>query len=243
MNIEQCHKNWTELGSHDPKWVVLTDPGKSGNKWGDDEFLLTGEQEVDRIVDELRVRGIVPQFVGGRALDFGCGLGRLSQALARHFSTVDGVDISASMVEQARVINRQGPKVSFHLNIAPDLSLFPSKSFDFVLTLIALQHTPSRFQERYLSEFMRLLKPGGILCFNVMQPRTLWRRLIPEWVAEVWRSFRHKGKAYIPIYPVVHSQVIRALGPEAELVSYDAKPIEPPFSRRLQYGTYLVRRR
>jgi ubiquinone/menaquinone biosynthesis C-methylase UbiE len=147
------------------------------------------------------------------------------------------------MVEQARQKNRHGEKVAFHLNVASDLALFPSGSFDFALTLIALQHTPGRFQRKYLAEFMRVLKPGGVLYFNVMEPRTLWRRWAPEWMAELWRAFRNRGKAYIPIYPVVHSEVLRALGPEAELVSYSAAPIEPPFSHRLQYGTYCVRRR
>ena len=41
------------------------------------------------------------------ALDFGCGAGRLSRALAAHFEHVVGVDVSASMIETARALNRR----------------------------------------------------------------------------------------------------------------------------------------
>jgi 2-polyprenyl-3-methyl-5-hydroxy-6-metoxy-1,4-benzoquinol methylase len=95
MNIEDCHKNWSELGRHDAKWVVLTDPDKSGNRWQDDEFFQTGEREVDAILAGIRDKGLRLDAAGGRALDFGCGLGRLSQALARHFAAVDGVTFPA----------------------------------------------------------------------------------------------------------------------------------------------------
>ena len=46
------------------------------------------------------------------ALDFGCGIGRLSQALAEHFDQVYGVDISPKMIELARAAQSQGRALS-----------------------------------------------------------------------------------------------------------------------------------
>lgn len=42
------------------------------------------------------------------ALDFGCGVGRLTQALAAHFDEVTGVDISPSMIKLAKKYSRHG---------------------------------------------------------------------------------------------------------------------------------------
>ena len=133
------------------------------------------------MIGRLKAMDVPLRF--GRALDFGCGLGRLTQALAEHFQNVDGVDISASMIEQSRALNRQGAKVSFHLNVQPDLRSFPSDAFDFVYSAIALQHTPANFQARYIADFARVLKPGGVACFQVTRAP----------VEEVATAFRFVG--------------------------------------------------
>ena len=63
----------------------------------------TGEREISLLMHEMRSLGIsVNQH--GRALDFGCGVGRLTQALARRFDTVVGVDVSPQMVRLANSI-------------------------------------------------------------------------------------------------------------------------------------------
>ena len=49
----------------------------------------------------------------------------------------------------------------------PDLSQFPSESFDYVQTFIVLQHLHPEHQAKYLKEFVRILKPGGELVFQI----------------------------------------------------------------------------
>ena len=41
----------------------------------------------------------------GRALDFGCGAGRLTRALAARFESVVGVDVADAMLDKARALN------------------------------------------------------------------------------------------------------------------------------------------
>ena len=104
MKLEDIQKNWTALGEDDPMWAILTDPEKKGNSWTPEDFFATGKREVEEVFARLQQTGVSPQT--GCALDFGCGLGRLSQALATRFDFVDGVDISSSMIRQANEFNK-----------------------------------------------------------------------------------------------------------------------------------------
>ena len=121
--------------------------------------------DVDEALQECAEHGI--EVARGRALDFGCGVGRLTQALASHFDRVDGVDISETMVRLANEHNRWPDRVQYHVNTTDDLGLFDDESFDFVLTIIVLQHNPPDVARRYIAEFVRILRPGGIAVFDL----------------------------------------------------------------------------
>lgn len=111
----------------------------------------------------------------GSALDFGCGVGRLTQALADHFTTVIGVDVSPTMLQLASKLNRHDVRVTYVRNQAPDLSRFLSNSFDFVYSDIVLQHIEPEMSLNYLREFVRLLRPGGVAVFQLpshLRPET-----------------------------------------------------------------------
>lgn len=146
-------------------WAILTVPGLEGNKWDPEAFYKTGRDDINLLFEQLDAAGLKP--ASGRALDFGCGMGRLSFALADRFAAVDGVDVAPSMIERARQQDRGNQRCTFHLNSNPDLSLFPNDSFDFILTLITLQHMEPQYSHSYIAEFVRVLKPGGILVFQL----------------------------------------------------------------------------
>ena len=63
------------------------------------------------------------------ALDFGCGVGRLTQPLAARVRQVVGLDISDEMIRRAR---SYFPNITFHLNEKGDLSPFQSGSVDLI---------------------------------------------------------------------------------------------------------------
>jgi len=197
VNLEEAVKNWTTLGEDDPMWVVLTDPDKKGNRWGRDEFFATGRATVADMLATLRSAGLSP--AKDRALDFGCGVGRITQALADHFKFVDGVDISASMLRHAEKFNQHPDRVKYHLNTRSDLTVLPAAQYDFIGSVIALQHTPQQFQRNYLADFCRLLKPGGCGYLQTIHAQG-WRAYVPEWAADFIRRRRHPGQAFIPLY-------------------------------------------
>ncbi|HEY0636447.1 MAG TPA: class I SAM-dependent methyltransferase [Pseudonocardiaceae bacterium] len=179
MALDDVRRDWTRLGAEDPLWAVMLLPGKQGGRWDVEEFLATGRADVEHTWAWLTRLGLPTRF--GRVLDFGCGVGRLSQALAAHADEVVGVDISPTMLEQARRLDRSGGRCRFLLNDAPDLGLLAGASVDLVYSMLVLQHVPRAAVDAYLAEFLRVLRPGGLA---VVQLATA-----PLWTAKgvAWR--------------------------------------------------------
>lgn len=165
MDLDDVKADWTRLGAEDPLWAVYVAPGTRGGRWDVDEFFALGRREVDGVFAEIERAGLTP---GRRlALDFGCGVGRLSAALAGHVDEVVGVDIAESMLATARSLGRGGDRVRFVLNTVPDLSFVESGSVDVVYSSLVLQHIPKQLGLGYLAEFGRILAPGGVAAFQV----------------------------------------------------------------------------
>jgi SAM-dependent methyltransferase len=157
---------WEDWGRVDPLWAILTEPaGRNGN-WDLDAFFESGQRIVDSLWEDGRRLGVPARTAAG--LDFGCGVGRLSRALAQHVQHVVGLDIAESMVAEARRLNHEVAGCEFVVLRDNDLRAFADGSFDVVITLLALQHIPSVTAiETYLREFVRILAPDGLLIFQL----------------------------------------------------------------------------
>lgn len=164
--LESLGRTWDSLGDSNPMWAILTTP-ENRHHWDPDEFFGTGEQDI--ATEFAYLESLDVDLTRGRALDFGCGLGRLTQPLADRFDEAVGVDIAASMIEGARAANRRGSRCQFVHNERDDLTIFPDGSFDFVFSLLVLQHVAPWMAERYLREFVRVLKPDGIGYFQMTE--------------------------------------------------------------------------
>jgi len=169
MGLEDVRKTYEKFGREDPFFAVLSSRGREGDRWDREEFFATGRAEIRRVMEHVRSLGLEPS--PERALDFGCGVGRLSQALGDHFDRVVGVDISSSMVETARSHNGHGDRVEYRVNTAPHLDQFDAATFSFIYSNITLQHVPRRPAEAYIAGFFRVLAPGGVAVFQVPDGR------------------------------------------------------------------------
>lgn len=163
-SLDTLKNCWESLAERDALWAVLTDSSKTGGKWDLAEFMATGEAEIETVASHLAAIDLMPDF-GGLALDFGCGVGRLTQALARRFASCVGLDISPRMIQKANALN-QYETCRYLANSSLDLP-FPDGSFSFIYSNIVLQHLPKRFSIAYLAEFVRTLVPCGVLVFGV----------------------------------------------------------------------------
>jgi SAM-dependent methyltransferase len=168
--LAELRRQWDDMASEDPFWVVLaTDRGKHGG-WEAEDFFRTGESEISGVIDHAECLGRPVRRE--RALDFGCGLGRATRAIGSRFRQVVGVDISEAMIVRARELNADQRACNFVLNRRADLSSFADGAFDLVYAGRVLQHQSSREAiDRYLSELVRVLDPEGLLVFQL--PRTL----------------------------------------------------------------------
>ena len=164
MDLKLLRDNWNSFGETDPMWSILMEPDRDKNRWDKREFFQRGMCDVEFAMHTARQFNF--PLRQGTALDFGCGVGRLTQGLACYFDQVHGVDIAASMIEQAQRYNPYGQRCQFHLNERDDLRLFRDNQFDFVFSVIVTQHIRSDYVQRYIAEFMRILAPGGLLLFQ-----------------------------------------------------------------------------
>jgi SAM-dependent methyltransferase len=173
---------WRTLSEDDPLWAICVAPEARGGGWDAAEFYATGTAEVEAAL--ARAGGLGLTASGARALDFGCGAGRLTRALAARFELAVGVDIAPAMLDLARRDNPVAARCEFLLNPRPDLALFGQGEFDLVYSSVVLQHLPPGLIRGYLAEFARVLRPGGSLVIQLpthprLTPRGLAYRCLP----------------------------------------------------------------
>ncbi len=224
--------NWNALAELDPLWTILSDPEKKFGKWDAAEFFSTGEREAERVLAMCKSNGITISY--GKLLDFGCGVGRMTRAFSGFFASCVGVDVSGKMIGLARKFNSGRPNCEF---IASDSALlpFPDKSFEFVFTVLVLQHVPKTSTIlRYVAEFIRVAKDNGVVVFQLPKEVPLGRRIqlrrrLWSWLSFVgipqpW-LFRKLGLAPILINGISREEVekfIRAQGARVQAVErYD----------------------
>jgi ubiquinone/menaquinone biosynthesis C-methylase UbiE len=165
LDLNELQKNWNEFGRTDPLWAILSSPDKINGKWDRAEFFRTGVEEIDRVMQYVDALGV--SVAKDRAMDFGCGVGRLTQGLCRYFDECCGVDIAPSMIALARKYNQYGARCQYHLNESNALRDFEDESWDFVYSTLVLQHMRPEYSKNYIKEFLRVLRPGGVVFFQI----------------------------------------------------------------------------
>ena len=216
MGLGPHQRDWNELAEMDPLWAILSAPNKRYGKWDVEEFLESGEHQIEDALQYGKKLGFPLSF--GSALDFGCGVGRLTRALAGRFQTCVGVDISPAMIQQARRLNADRPGCTFVLNTTDDLAFASDRSFDLVYCDIVLQHLPSHtMMERYIREFVRVLRPDGLLVFQLPCQIPLRHRVqLRRRLYAALRSLRVSNRFLyerLGLYPIRMSSL-----PESEVV-------------------------
>jgi|SRR5688572_1618591 len=177
-------RNWKKLGEIDPYYGVLSlprfrDAATEGATRR--EFFTSGEDYVERIFAIIR-DSLAPEFAPSRALDFGCGVGRVTIPLARRAAEVVGIDVSDSMLNEAAKNCEEVGAGNVTLLKSDDRLENLSGVFDFLHSYIVFQHIPVRRGEMILRQMLRRLADNGVgaLHFTYADKRPRWARLLRE---------------------------------------------------------------
>ncbi len=100
--MSNTDRNWCTWAEQDPYYAVLTDPKFRGDAINENRaaFFESGQAFVRHWLHYIEHH--FGPLQRERALDFGCGVGRLTIPLADHFGVVVGLDIAPAMLEEAR---------------------------------------------------------------------------------------------------------------------------------------------
>jgi SAM-dependent methyltransferase len=159
VNTQMQH-DWNERAREDAHFYVAF----GRHDQDDDEFFETAKEIVASLEYELRRLPAPLNRRALRALEIGCGPGRLMKPMSRNFGEIHGIDVSDEMIVRARANLRNIPHAHPHHTSGADLAPFADESFDFVYSYAVFQHIPSReVVMQYLHEARRVLKAGGIL--------------------------------------------------------------------------------
>jgi SAM-dependent methyltransferase len=158
--IERMREDWDRWAREDAYYYAAFGRRNQDQR----EFFASAAEVLHTLTREL-VRLPEAPAQSRRALEIGCGPGRLMLPMSAHFGEIHGVDISAEMAAKAREALRGVPHAHVHVTSGDGLGMFPDESFDFIYSYIVFQHIPDpAIVLNYLREARRTLKTGGILC-------------------------------------------------------------------------------
>ncbi|MFI4949901.1 MAG: class I SAM-dependent methyltransferase [Caulobacterales bacterium] len=163
--------DWRELGASNPYWGVISHPNFLSENLSPErieEFYASGPFHIDPIAKDLET--LTGRPPSGRALDFGCGVGRLAEAMQKYADQVTGVDISPGMLELAR---KRGSKVNY-------VGEIPDGPFDWINSFIVLQHIPPERGLEIIEKLLSRLAMGGAISLQL----TVWRERGHVWPDE-----------------------------------------------------------
>jgi SAM-dependent methyltransferase len=160
---DRATRDWNTLGETQPYFAVLTEDRFLRESMSNEDrnaFFASGEADIAQIFELI-------DFAPKSALDFGCGVGRLTRALTKRVNRVAGVDAAESMLRLAR---ENVPDASFS-------STIPNERFDLIVSLIVFQHIPIRRGEALLDELLDHLDGVAALHFTFRRPGSFFRRV------------------------------------------------------------------
>jgi 2-polyprenyl-3-methyl-5-hydroxy-6-metoxy-1,4-benzoquinol methylase len=187
------NNSWDHFGKKNPYYGVLSDEKfrtqnlSEGNR---QLFFQSGVEHVDQLLQAVQKHfGSFHSHV--KALDFGCGVGRLLIPMAGHFEQVVGMDISSAMISEAKSnLNNMGIQNATLLRSDADLSWDKLQNFDFVHSYIVFQHIPIENGQNLFFRLVDALAPRGIAALHI----TLFRSSSPQ-----HRLLQRLRKNFVPL--------------------------------------------
>ena len=194
---------WEKWGRRDPYFSVLTaERFRAGriDTAARAEFFASGQWHMDAVLRSCYTY-FEPDFAPARVLDFGCGVGRLLIPFATIAREVVGVDVSPSMLAEARRNCDERGLTNVVLARSDDDLLLVQGEFDLVHCAITLQHIEIPRGRAIFHRLVERLAPQGVAAIQITYAKAYHPDSfgqppvpIPE-VSTVGRRWRLGGRA------------------------------------------------
>jgi SAM-dependent methyltransferase len=165
---------WEEWGRRDPYFAVNTDPKFRRTTMTEEAreyFFETGRWHVGNVMQIIR-QHIDPNFEPRSVLDFGCGVGRALIPFAALAQEVVGLDVSPSMLREARRNCDECKLTNVGLLLSDDSLSSLTGTFDLIHSVITFQHIPPDRGRTILSRLLSHFTPGGIGALQLTYSKT-----------------------------------------------------------------------
>jgi len=174
MIFENTDKDWEKFGKNDPYFGVVTHETFSGDDLNDEQlgrFFASGKEYIDIVCSNIN-KYLNIEFKPRTSLDFGCGVGRLLIPISKISEKAVGIDVSSSMLSEAKTNIKKYNISNTELILSSDCEEIVSRSFDFIHSFIVFQHIPvKRGFEIYKKLLGSLNSNGvGVLHFTFFNP-------------------------------------------------------------------------
>ena len=157
--MKDTDTDWAMLGEGEPFFGVLSAPRfLRANITPEtlEEFWETGRADMHGY--RQLIRNHFGDFSDASALDFGCGVGRLTRAMGEMCQKATGLDISPGMLAEAR------RHALANVNYVSELG---DETFDWLNSIIVFQHIPPQRGYRLLEDLLGRVNPGGALSLHI----------------------------------------------------------------------------
>jgi 2-polyprenyl-3-methyl-5-hydroxy-6-metoxy-1,4-benzoquinol methylase len=192
------------------------------------EFFSSGEAHIDRIFALIQ-DSLQPGFRPRRALDFGCGVGRLVLPIARRAEEVVAMDIATPMLEETKRNCLQAGLTNVSVCRSDDQLSAARGSFDFIHSFVVLQHIPVARGLKITERLVDLLADRGVAALHFTYASTkpvLW----------------HVGYELCKWLPGVHmlTNVIRHRPARRPLMQMNLYPLDKLFELLQSKGCHRI---
>jgi SAM-dependent methyltransferase len=199
--VDLMRRDWDDRARKNALFYILD----SRDDWDSEAFFQSGEDDYQAFVEPVLKR-IRFNPAGKVMLELGCGAGRMTQSFAARFHTVYALDISSEMLQRGQQLMPGKSNVVWQQGNGTDFAAVANESTDLVFSYLVLQHLPTeQLVSKYVSEIIRVLRPGGFFLFQFnslpkptmnLKGRVAWAIVDTFWSAGFVQSSRWLASAF-----------------------------------------------
>lgn len=178
---DRTDRTWQHLGEMNPFFGVITDETNRSSAVDHvaiDRLYQSGEEYV-RWIRDIVTQEFAGELTIASALDFGCGVGRITVPLAGWIGSAVGIDVSPGMLKEARLHSELHPDVDIRFVLSDESNLTALPHFGLVHSFIVFQHIEPAKGRTLAESLLDLVEDDGlaILHFPYRSSMSRSRRL------------------------------------------------------------------